>query len=374
MSAVNETQDLDRLLVHARGADPADRIEYRDQIAAHGALAIEAMTDWLADPRLAAFAIRVLERIGRDASNRAAVIDVLAAVDRSELPAHLIGDLDAALTGLGRSIIKPASRWGTAPGGPRASGTPGVAGRGYWAMRTSPWERPYIWAEAQRGRLRQGWGWNAEMNLDLISDIRAKGGELSDSQRAAWRSRRMRTSEPDGMRVGDYVVAPNLPEWGELSIFEVVGPYEYSLDAPLQFDERFGHVLPVKLLAGAIDRRAPIVSDALRLALRPQARLFNIAAYGGDVERALGRPLPNLASRDGQPWTEGEYRALFGAFPPDGPRPSQDELVAMATELRRSIGAVEWQWADGAAYVGGRSASTTSDALKAWLDRERGNR
>jgi hypothetical protein len=31
--------------------------------------------------------------------------------------------------------------------------------------------------------------------------------------------------------------------------------------------------------------------------------------------------------------------------------------------------AVGWQWGDGAAYCGGRSAATTSDVLKSWLDR-----
>ena len=362
------TTALDDLLAHARDASPETRIELRDQIAAHGENAIEAMTDWLGDERLAAFAIRVLERIGREPANRDTVEAVLAAVDRDELPPHLAGDIDQALKAVGGPKGAPGRR-----GTPtvRSVGLPGVAGRGYWVMRTSPWERPYVWGEAQRGRLRQGWGWNAEMNLDVIAEVRSKGGELSDKQQAAMRSRRMRTSEPDGMRVGDYIVAPNLPEWGELSIFELVGSYEYSLDAPRRFDERFGHVLPVKLLAGAIDRRSPNVSDALRGALRPQSRLYKIDAYGGDVERALGNQMPTVASRDGTSWTESEYRTLFDAFPPDGPSPTSDEAIAMAAELRRSVGAVEWQWADGASYVSGRSASTTSDALKSWLDRRR---
>jgi hypothetical protein len=358
---------LDDLLAQAREAPPETRIELRDQIAAHGENAIEAMTDWLGDERLAAFAIRVLERIGREPANRDAVQAVLAAVDRDELPPHLTGDIEQALKSVGGP--KSALRRRTTPTG-RSVGSPGLAGRGYWVMRTSPWERPYIWAEAQRGRLRQGWGWNAEMNLDVIAETRAKGGQLSDEQQAAVRSRRMRTSEPDGMRVGDYIVAPNLPDWGEFSVFELVGSYEYSLDTPRRFDERFGHVIPVKLLAGAIDRRSPVVSDALRGALRPQSRLYQIDAYGGDVERALGRHVRTAASRDGEAWTESEYQTLFGSFPPDGARPTRDEATAMAAELRRSVGAVEWQWADGASYVSNRSASTTSDALKSWLDRQ----
>ena len=56
---------LDALLAQAQTAAPMDRIELRDPIAAYGELAIDAMTDWLGDPRLAAFAIRVLERRAR---------------------------------------------------------------------------------------------------------------------------------------------------------------------------------------------------------------------------------------------------------------------------------------------------------------------
>ena len=56
---------LDELLAQARQAEPLDRITFRDPIAAYGTTAIDVMTDWLADLRLAAFAIRVLERIGQ---------------------------------------------------------------------------------------------------------------------------------------------------------------------------------------------------------------------------------------------------------------------------------------------------------------------
>ena len=108
----------------------------------------------------------------------------------------------------------------------------------------------------------------------------------------------MLTSQPDGMRRGDVIVAPNIPVWGVLSVFRLVGSYEYSLDAPRQWDERFGHVLPVELLAAAIDRRSPRVSDGLRAMLRPQTRLYNITAYGGDVERLL-RADPSTGSTPG---------------------------------------------------------------------------
>ena len=54
------------LLAHARHAGPAHRIEWRDRIAAHGQPAIEAIAPWLGEPKLAAFAVRVIERVGHD--------------------------------------------------------------------------------------------------------------------------------------------------------------------------------------------------------------------------------------------------------------------------------------------------------------------
>lgn len=48
--------DLETHLARARDASGMDRIELRDPIAAHGEAAIDALTAWLADARLAAFA------------------------------------------------------------------------------------------------------------------------------------------------------------------------------------------------------------------------------------------------------------------------------------------------------------------------------
>jgi hypothetical protein len=366
--------DLDKLLAAARDADPSERIELRDELVSHGDRAVEAMTDWLGDPELAAFAIRVLERIGRSPETRGSVVEVLTSVDRDELAAHLASDVDNALASLDwRPATPRASAKGSGPG--RPAGSPGVNGRGYWVMRTSPNDRQYIWAEAQRGRLRQGWGWNAEMDLDVTAELVRRGGEMSVEQQLAWRARRMRTSSPDGMRVDDIIVAPNLPIWGELSVFRVAGSYTYALDNPQPSGDRFGHILPVELLAEAVDRRSPKVSDGLRAMLRPQTRLYNIGGYGGDVERLLGNDLPERRSareHHGEPWTVRDYEVLFGRFPPTGERPSDGQIASLAAELGRSFDAIGWQWQDGRSYCAGQSASTTSDPLKAWLDRTGG--
>ena len=156
---------------------------------------------------------------------------------------------------------------------------------------------------------------------------------------------------------------------GAADVFELTGSYQFKPDAPRQFDDRFGHILPVELLAGDIDRSSGDVSDGLRATTRNPGRLWNITGYGGDVERLVdygwvGKSAPERS------WSEGEYAVLFGAHPPAGPRPTPEEARLLSTEMARSVGAIEWQWEDGSAYVGGRSASTTSQALKHWLDRQ----
>src|SRR5688500_9331836 len=110
MTSMTQSTALDDLLAQAREAPPETRIEIRDQIVAHGENAIEAMTDWLGDDRLAAFAIRVLERIGHEPANRDAVQAVLSAVDRDELPPHLAGDIDQALKSVGGPKAAPRGR------------------------------------------------------------------------------------------------------------------------------------------------------------------------------------------------------------------------------------------------------------------------
>lgn len=120
---------------------------------------------------------------GRLATSLTDVIQALRSLDRAAIDECAARDLDASLRRLGvdpdRSLRSRASR----PHKERPVESPGVEGRGYWAMRTSPWERPYIWAEAQAGRLRQGWA--AEQNLEVIAAIVRRHGELSEEQQMA---------------------------------------------------------------------------------------------------------------------------------------------------------------------------------------------
>ena len=93
--------DLEGLLKAAKAASPADRIDFRDSIAAHGALAVPPMTAWLGDARLGAFAVRVLSRIAEESAHRPAVLEALASVNYATLPASVARDVSEAAIRIG---------------------------------------------------------------------------------------------------------------------------------------------------------------------------------------------------------------------------------------------------------------------------------
>jgi hypothetical protein len=114
--------DLDQLLDLARTADPGQRIDLRDAIASHGSDAIPSMKVWLAEPRLGAFAARVLERIADDPAHRAAVLNAFGSVDSEQLPEPVARDVSQAvgrIRGPGRGAVgrtnqarrTPANAW-----------------------------------------------------------------------------------------------------------------------------------------------------------------------------------------------------------------------------------------------------------------------
>ena len=91
----NAKDALAVLIARAELADPADRIDLRDPIAAHGAAAIEAVTPWLKVPSMAAFAIRVIARAGLGGDREAAQAALRAA--RRRMDTRLRTDIDWAL-------------------------------------------------------------------------------------------------------------------------------------------------------------------------------------------------------------------------------------------------------------------------------------
>jgi hypothetical protein len=61
----SQSDELSGLLAGASAAAPETRIKFRDPLAAQGDAVIGPMKSWIADPRLGAFAVRVLEAVSK---------------------------------------------------------------------------------------------------------------------------------------------------------------------------------------------------------------------------------------------------------------------------------------------------------------------
>jgi hypothetical protein len=210
-------ENLDQLLRDAAAADGMSRIEYRDRIAAFGVKAIARLEPWLADPRLAAFAVRTIERAAALAD---AAVQARAALERADASAFARDDVEAALARLGgraRPPLPPLSRGGShaAPSAPIQAGDPLLlrqfdadmlevyesAGReaGYWATRFLQKLRRDGGLETARYLLRQpgvskGFiGLRKAAKLDLSMEylvLRPRYASLfSDEERAVARER-----------------------------------------------------------------------------------------------------------------------------------------------------------------------------------------
>lgn len=163
----------------------------------------------------------------------------------------------------------------------------------YWAMRTDRNEIEFIFKELKQGKLRQGWGWRKDLNLNVIRATLAKGKKLNEDQKDVWRrQRRMHPEEDDGIKKEDYIILPNLPEIGRWSIAKVSGGYFYEMHTftrKQRKQENYGHILEVEFLNpnSPINPNSEFVSAELRKTMTCRGRLWNIDTYKEDVEKLI---------------------------------------------------------------------------------------
>ncbi len=160
----------------------------------------------------------------------------------------------------------------------------------YWALRTDQSRRPFFWRELQAGRLRQGWGYRPELDLENLARLGHRGVKLAKYQHDAWRgNRRLLPTEPDSMQVGDIVVFLHLPEYGRWPIARVTGGYRFEISHEqnaVDGTPDYGHIRPVELLTGdrPIDAQSDDVSEDLRRAMRPRIRMWSLGAHAHAIE------------------------------------------------------------------------------------------
>lgn len=260
---------LDHLVEKARASTPNERIDLRDPIASFGGEAIDAMAEWLADPQLTRFAVRVVGRVA-DLGHRDAAVGALLAA-REEATPDQRTDIDTELHRLG--VTTRPTRSGR---GNRGTGQPIDLSAPGWMMRTDRTNAGWLWSEVMAGRLRQGWGYQPKQELTLLRHRREHGEPMDRDDDWAWPNRRMLSDEPDGMHIGDLVFTPHLPRPWRWSILRIDGTYRYEI--PPQHGD-YGHILPVEVLVS--DLPDADLTPPLQSVRRYPARLRRLtrAAY-----------------------------------------------------------------------------------------------
>lgn len=133
---------LSDALVGARRADRQTRIEWRDRIADHGIAAIDAVSPWVLEPDYGAFAVRVIEAVGRT-GDRDAAIAALASVHRVAPTDWIRKDIDDALAALQPGSRKPRDSRERQNRLPTWAGTewPGFLASDFGKVKDTTWRR-----------------------------------------------------------------------------------------------------------------------------------------------------------------------------------------------------------------------------------------
>lgn len=90
-------RELASLISRAAAASPADRMDFRDAVAAHGTSVIEPMTSLLGDRTLGPFAVRVLTKVAQTAGSAKPVLAVLRSVDLHYVDPRVASDISDAI-------------------------------------------------------------------------------------------------------------------------------------------------------------------------------------------------------------------------------------------------------------------------------------
>lgn len=165
--------------------------------------------------------------------------------------------------------------------------------RRYMVVRTDREQRDFIFHELEQGRLRQGWGSKPDDDLRRLA-LKARERKLNEHEARVWRNRRLLDTEPDGLKPGDVLVLPNLPEQGRWILARVSGGYDFSpVLRPGLSQPDYGHILAVKPVLEPGGQVAIVEADnehvdaRLRASMRNQSRMWSVAALGSAIDALI---------------------------------------------------------------------------------------
>jgi len=179
-------------------------------------------------------------------------------------------------------------------------------------MRTDKARPHLIMQELRSGRLRQGWGYQANQDLRIVLTASQSGQSLDSDQAAARRNLPMLGHDVNAMQRGDIVLLPNLPDPGTFSLCQLTGSYRFEIyDVDDVCD--YGHTLPVELLKGCegIPFANEHVGEGLRRTRRNIGRLWRLNHLREELELILTLAGQG-ATFEGRHGVEAQFTKLLG--------------------------------------------------------------
>lgn len=163
-----------------------------------------------------------------------------------------------------------------------------------WIFNTDEAGREFLRAELAAGRLRQGWGYEARLDLRLLRQKVLANEKLDVEEDKTWRVCRAmlapeRPEDEGFIRPGDLAAVKNLPEQGFFTLAEVADrPYEFDLTPELDY----GHVRRVVVGSQRVfSYRARSVPQPLAMAIQRQRwPIRRTLAHRSEIQVLFGQP------------------------------------------------------------------------------------
>ncbi len=152
--------------------------------------------------------------------------------------------------------------------------------KNYWGYRIDTQNTKYFNDELEKGRLRQGWGYDASHELPGTEDKGAKGN-LPIYQK---------------VKKGDILLIPRLPNWYDITIAEAEEDFETGYKFEIDNEKRdYGHIFPVKKIKH-FSRYSKNLYDGLQRTLKNIRRFWQITDCSNNIEEIISTEDNNAIS------------------------------------------------------------------------------
>jgi hypothetical protein len=143
--------------------------------------------------------------------------------------------------------------------------------RNYWGYRIDTQNAKYFNDELEKGRLRQGWGYNENQKLPNPEDEGAKRNLPIYKK----------------VKKDDILLIPRLPNWWDITIVKATEDFDEGYK--FEIDEKkgdYGHIFPVEIVK-TFNRNSINLHDSLQRTLKNIRRFWQITNCDSNIEEII---------------------------------------------------------------------------------------